>query len=286
MQGTRADIIRQVCARIEHIYTEPNERRNIALMAASTAEGVSLSKYLIEPTEQVDIPSLEAMVQHLAEGRPIQYIIGTTEFCGLEFTVKEGVLIPRPETEELVSWAIEKSEEFDRAKILDMCTGSGCIAISLARRVNNARVTAIELSSEALTIARQNNKTLNTNVDFIEADVLGNLAVLGESKFDIIISNPPYIPRSEQAAMRINVTQYEPSMALFVEDEKPLLFYEAIATHALQRLHQGGYLLFEVHEDYATATAEMLHTKGFYEIELRKDFRDKPRMICCRLNQK
>lgn len=286
MQGTRADIIRQICDRIEHIYTEPNERRNIALLVASTAEGASLNKYLIEPTEPVDIPALEAMVRKLAEGQPVQYVIGSTEFCGLEFTVREGVLIPRPETEELVCWAIEKARELTRAEILDLCTGSGCIAISLARRINNARVTAIELSAKALDIARQNNKTLNTNVDFIEADVLGDLAVLGESKFDIIISNPPYIPRSEQAAMRINVTQYEPAMALFVEDEKPLLFYESIAAHALQRLRKGGYLLFEVHEDYATATAEMLRTRGFDNIELRKDFRDKPRMICCRLNRK
>lgn len=286
MQGTRADIIRQICAQIEHIYTEPNERRNIALLVASTAEGVSHNRYLIEPNESINIPTLETIVAELAEGRPVQYVMGTTEFCGLEFAVKEGVLIPRPETEELVCWAIERAEEFDNAEVLDLCTGSGCIAISIARRVNTASITAIDLSTEALEIARQNNKTLNANVNFIEADVLGDMTALGEREFDIIISNPPYIPYAEEQLMRVNVTQYEPKMALFVEDDKPLLFYEAIATHALHRLRRGGYLLFEVHENYAAATAKMLQEQGFDDVIVRNDFRAKPRMICCRLNRK
>jgi release factor glutamine methyltransferase len=282
MKAPRKDIVEYICSRIAHIYDEPNERRNIAQYTVAAAEGVDLAKVLIWYDEEVDIPNIEDITEELSEGRPLQYIIGKTEFCGLDFAVREGVLIPRPETEQLVEWAIKRAKRYAHARILDLCTGSGCIAISLAHAFPQATVTAIDLSSDALAVARENCTSLNVNVELLKDDALGDLPTLGEREFDVIVSNPPYIPRSEQSRMRVNVTQYEPEMALFVDDKNPLLFYEAIACYAKKHLRKGGSLLFEVHESYATATVEMLQAKGFDHISLRKDFLDKPRMICCR----
>lgn len=282
MKAPRKDIVEYICSRIAHIYDEPNERRNIAQYTVAAAEGVDLAKVLIWYDEEVDIPNIEDITEELSEGRPLQYIIGKTEFCGLDFAVREGVLIPRPETEQLVEWAIKRAKKYAQPRILDLCTGSGCIAISLAHALPQATVTAIDLSSDALAVARENCTSLNVDVELLKDDVLGELPTLGEREFDVIVSNPPYIPRSEQSRMRVNVTQYEPEMALFVDDQNPLLFYEAIACFAKKHLRKGGSLLFEVHESYATATVEMLQAKGFDHISLRKDFLDKPRMICCR----
>lgn len=286
MKARRNDIVNYICSRIEHIYDEPNERRNIAQYTVAAAEGVDLAKVLIWYDEEVDLPNIEHITDELSQGRPLQYIIGKTEFCGLDFAVREGVLIPRPETEELVEWAIKRAKRYAHARILDLCTGSGCIAISLANALPQATVTAIDLSSDALAIARENCTSLNTSVELLENDVLGELHSLTDREFDVIVSNPPYIPRSEQAMMRVNVTRYEPEMALFVDDSTPLLFYEAIARHAKTLLRRGGSLLFEVHESYATATAEMLQAMGFEKVILRKDFLGKPRMICCQRSQR
>lgn len=286
MKAPRKDIVEYICSRIAHIYDEPNERRNIAQYTVAAAEGVDLAKVLIWYDEEVDIPNIEDITEELSEGRPLQYIIGKTEFCGLDFAVREGVLIPRPETEQLVEWAIKRAKRHAQPRILDLCTGSGCIAISLAHALPQATVTAIDLSSDALTVARENCTSLNVDVELLKDDVLGELPTLGEREFDVIVSNPPYIPRSEQSRMRVNVTQYEPEMALFVDDNNPLLFYEAIACYAKKHLRKGGSLLFEVHESYATATAEMLQAMGFEKVILRKDFLGKPRMICCQRSQR
>lgn len=286
MRGRRADIIRAICTRIEHLYADLNEQRNIALWVASHIEGVAFGRYLAEPAEEVDLPGLDEKIEQLACGRPVQYVVGQTEFCGRSFAVSEGVLIPRPETEELTEWARQQASHYPKARILDLCTGSGCIAITLAKDVADASVTAIDLSAEALDIARENNKRHGVSVELMQADVLGELAVLGERKFDVIISNPPYIPRSERQQMRINVTEHEPAMALYVDDEHPLIFYEAIADHARRLLGNGGSLLFEVHENYAAHVADMLRERGFSHVTIRNDFRAKPRMICSLLNQR
>ena len=210
----------------------------------------------------------------------MQYIIGKTEFCGEEFTVREGVLIPRPETEELVMWAREEAKEFPSPRILDLCTGSGCIAIALKKLIPAATVTAIDLSAEALAIAQENATKLGAKVGFLADDVLKGVPQLGNEQFDIIVSNPPYIPISEREAMHINVTNFEPSMALFVDDNDPLIFYREIARIAKSRLSDRGALLFEIHELLADETLQMLQKEGF-EAELRHDFLNKPRMICC-----
>ena len=278
MRATRAEIVSHLAACIEHLYSRQEQLR-IARMVAAALSGESEMKFLIDPNEIIDI-ELGNVAEQLSAGRPVQYIIGKTEFCGEEFTVREGVLIPRPETEELVMWAREVSKEFPSPRILDLCTGSGCIAIALKKLIPAATVTAIDLSAEALSIAQENATKLGADVRFLADDVLQGVPQLGDKQFDIIVSNPPYIPISEREAMHINVTNFEPSMALFVEDSDPLIFYREIARIAKSRLSDRGALLFEIHELLADETLQMLHSEGF-EAELRHDFLNKPRMICC-----
>lgn len=280
MRASRAEIIGYLADCIRSLYDE-NECRHIARMVASALSHEAESKYIIEPNEIIEIEGIEKCAEELASGRPVQYVIGKAEFCGYDFTVREGVLIPRPETEELVMWAIEKAEDIQNPHILDVCTGSGCIAIALKKRIPTASLTAIELSDEALTIARENSEQLQAEVEFLKDDALRGMPSVGGRKFDIVVSNPPYIPQTEIAAMRINVTQYEPHMALFVADDDPLIFYREIARTSRALLSPRGRLLFEIHETLAEQTIAMLATEGYTNIELRKDFRDKPRMICC-----
>ena len=278
MRATRAEIVSHLAACIEHLYSRQEQLR-IARMVAAALSGESEMKFLIDPNEIIDI-ELGDVAEQLSAGRPVQYIIGKTEFCGEEFTVREGVLIPRPETEELVMWAREVSKEFPSPRILDLCTGSGCIAIALKKLIPAATVTAIDLSAEALKIAQENTTKLGADVRFLADDVLKGVPQLGNEQFDIIVSNPPYIPISEREAMHINVTNFEPAMALFVEDSDPLIFYREIARIAKSRLSDRGALLFEIHELLADETLQMLQKEGF-EAELRHDFLNKPRMICC-----
>lgn len=280
MKTSRAEILRHISQHIEHLYSE-QERMHIARMVAASLSKEPESRYLIERDEVVDIPSLESKVDELAKGRPVQYVIGHQEFCGLDIEVGEGVLIPRPETEELVAWATEKASEFSQTRILDICTGSGCIALALAQQIKDAKVTAIDISEEALAIARRNEERLQCGVEFLQDDALAHLPNLTNREFDIVVSNPPYIPISERESMHINVTGYEPEIALFVDDDDPLIFYREIARSAKELLSPKGYLLFEVHETLAQETAEMLHNQGYCQIELRHDCFDKPRMICC-----
>lgn len=280
MKTSRAEILRYISQHIEHLYSE-KERMHIARMVAASLSKEPESRYLIERDEVVDIPSLESKVDELAKGRPVQYVIGHQEFCGLDIEVGEGVLIPRPETEELVAWAAEKASEFNQTRILDICTGSGCIALALAHQIKDAKVTAIDISEEALAIARHNEERLQCGVEFMQDDALAHLPKLANREFDIVVSNPPYIPISERESMHINVTGYEPEIALFVDDDDPLIFYREIARSAKELLSPKGYLLFEVHETLAQETAEMLHNLGYCQIELRHDCFDKPRMICC-----
>ena len=280
MKTSRAEILRHLSQHIEHLYSE-QERMHIARMVAASLSKEPESRYLIERDEVVDIPSLESKVEELAKERPVQYVIGHQEFCGLDIEVGEGVLIPRPETEELVAWATEKASAFNQTRILDVCTGSGCIALALAQQIKDAKVTAIDISEEALAIARRNEERLQCGVEFMQDDALAHLPNLTNREFDIVVSNPPYIPISERESMHINVTGYEPEIALFVDDNDPLIFYREIARSAKELLRPKGYLLFEVHETLAQETAEMLHNQGYCQIELRHDCFNKPRMICC-----
>ena len=220
----------------------------------------------------------EAMAAQLAAGRPVQYVVGHTEFYGHRFTVREGVLIPRPETEELVSWVVH--DERRAHALLDVGTGSGCIAVTLARLIPESRITAVDISEKALSIARENARRLDAKVDFRQGDALGELFPGQREQFDLIVSNPPYIPRSEKASIRVNVTGYEPAEALFVEDGDPLIFYRAIARNARRLLRPGGRLYFEIHENFADETFRMLTREGFPDTAVRRDLNDKNRMTC------
>lgn len=284
MKTTRAEILRYISQRIEHLY-DKHESKHIARMLAAALSNENESKFLIESDQIVDIPSLESAVEELSKGRPIQYVIGHKEFCGIDIKVKEGVLIPRPETEELVEWALEKASGFEQPEILDVCTGSGCIALALAHRIKKAKVTAVDISEQALSIARDNEHRLQCGVEFLRDDALAQLPLMANRKFDIVVSNPPYIPASERETMHINVVDYEPEIALFVEDSDPLIFYREIARAAKRLLREGGYLLFELHQSLAEQSAQMLSQEGYGAIELRHDCYDKPRMICCQPNR-
>lgn len=285
MRATRAEILRFISQQIEHLYDQ-RERMNIARMVAAALSGENEMKYLIEGAEVVEIPQLESKVKELAQGRPVQYVIGHSEFCGLDIEVREGVLIPRPETEELVAWVIEKAADIEHPRILDVCTGSGCIALALAARVGKASVVAVDISDEALTIARCNAERLQLGVEFIKDDALAHLPNIADRKFDIVVSNPPYIPISERESMHVNVVNFEPDIALFVADDDPLIFYREIAVTAKRILADNGYLLFEIHQPLAQQTVDMLRELGYDAVELRNDCFDKPRMICSQLSRK
>lgn len=242
---------------------------------------------------------LVAAAQRVAAGEPLQYVIGYTRFCGLEIGVAPGVLIPRPETEELVGWAVEllerqaadeaeKGDFIERKRtlrLLDVCTGSGCIALALKAQFPEAKVEAWDVSPEALTMARGNARRLRLAVDFIEKNALSEGEkddFIEENAFDMLVSNPPYVCQREAASMEPHVLDHEPALALFVPDDDPLLFYRAIARRAVRLLQPGGWLLFEVNRRFADETAELLRGLGFAEVEVRADQFGAPRMVAGR----
>ncbi|NLP56671.1 peptide chain release factor N(5)-glutamine methyltransferase [Lutibacter sp. B1] len=211
---------------------------------------------------------------------PIQYILGETEFFGLKLKVNNKVLIPRPETEELIEWVLKNSKlktQNSKLNILDIGTGSGCIAISLAKNLPNAEVYAIDISSEAIKIAQKNAKINKVSVNFIETDIL-KIEEL-QYTFDIIVSNPPYVRELEKEKMHQNVLANEPHLALFVENNNPLLFYDKIADLAKSYLTKNGNLYFEINQYLGKETVDLLKLKGFNTIELKKDLFDVDRMI-------
>ncbi len=233
--------------------------------------------------------SIEEIIEDIKSARPMQYIIGECDFCDFRLKVREGCLIPRPESEELIRWVMEESGQSDHigTKILDVGTGSGALAIALQRVLKNCSVTALDISDDALSIATQNIANLAPNITLIKGDALAgveNYLDLDDDgvKFDIIVSNPPYIPRREIVDMRANVVDHEPHIALFVPDNDPLIFYRRIAQSALKILKDNGTLYFEVHENLARDTAQMLHDVGYAQTEIRRDINDKERMVCGR----
>jgi len=238
---------------------------------------LTYSKKVMEPI----LTALEDLKKEI----PIQYILGETAFFGLPFKVNSHVLIPRPETEELVDWIlnIEKSESINNGlKILDIGTGSGCIAVSLAKNLIHAQVYALDVSHDALEVAKRNATLNNVSVEFIEADIL-NLETWNTAfknlKFDIIVSNPPYVRELEKAQMKSNVVNNEPHIALFVENEDPLIFYKAITKYAVDNLTTKGYLFFEINEYLGKPMTQLLKSFNFNGIELKQDIFKKDRMI-------
>ena len=226
-----------------------------------------------------DFEFLQNALLKLKNQIPIQYITGETAFYGLMFKVDKNVLIPRPETEELVEWILQNHKNSKSLKILDVGTGSGCIAISLAKNLPNATVSAIDISVEALNVAKNNAAMNQVTVDFIQADIL-TIEKLS-TNFDIIVSNPPYVRELEKARMQQNVLSNEPHLALFVKDENPLLFYDKIAELAKNHLTENGVLYFEINQYLGMETVDLLKSKGFKNIELKKDIYGVDRMVKC-----
>lgn len=224
-----------------------------------------------------DLDVLYEMSRRLQNQEPIQYIIGKETFCGMPFVVNRHVLIPRPETQDLVEWIIGEVQQTNPCRLLDMGTGSGCIAISLAKKLPHVQVEAWDISGEALQVARQNALNNQVKVDFHQQDILS--ASPGIAEWNVIVSNPPYITNKEKAEMEANVLNWEPHTALFVPDHDPLLFYRKIAQLGMSMLVDGGALYFEINRAYGTETIAMLQALGYENIIIRKDRFNNERMI-------
>lgn len=218
---------------------------------------------------------LNKIFGRLTEGEPVQYVLGRAEFSDRWFNVRPGVLIPRPETEELCAWITADSKASASPKVLDIGTGSGCIAITLQLDMPESKVTAWDISADALDVARENAQQLGANVNFVKLDALN---AKPEGEWDVIVSNPPYICEKEKKDMAVNVLEHEPHTALFVPDADPLLFYRAITRLAVQTLSKGGRLYFEINPIYADDTCRMMRAEGMTAVELRSDMYGKQRM--------
>lgn len=263
------------------------EARSLTWLSISFVCKLERAKYLSIRQEEINSDDTEQLFkihEKLIQGIPLQYILGETEFYDLIVKVNPSVLIPRPETEELVDWALITSRiingETEVLKLLDIGTGSGCIAISIKKYIPLADITAIDISEAALIIARQNADLNQVEINFIQDDIFKptNLELIN-SKYDLILSNPPYVTEAEKDQMLDNVLNHEPHIALFVPDNNPLVFYRAIADFALNHLKINGFLFLELNEKFGKETINLLKEKGFKEIELRQDMGGKDRMI-------
>ena len=280
---TVKDVFAQYKVGLVGVY-EPQETDAITALVLSDLLDKSNAQLKAFPETEINLSlndRLENILSELKTGRPVQYILGHTEFYGLPFNVNPAVLIPRPETEELVQWIIQtvNSSTNPLNTILDIGTGSGCISISLKKNLPGVKLFAIDISSDALQTAKANAGLNNVDVNFIEADILDFGSQIELPNFDIIISNPPYVTQADKLQMHQNVNGFEPHTALFVPEDDPLLFYNAIGDFACERLNPGGQLFFEINESLGKETVELLEAKGFKDIELRQDMSGRDRMI-------
>ena len=266
-----------ICEELSQCYSI-DEIAALTRIIATELLGVSQMTYFLKDDISLTAEQqalLDNAIERLRKQEPIQYILGYSDFCGLRFKVTPATLIPRPETSELVEWIA--SEAIGKESILDIGTGSGCIAVSLSHKVPQSKITAWDISNDALAVAAENSKANGQAVTFEQVDILAYESS-GE-QFDIIVSNPPYIKENEKEAMHSNVLDWEPHTALFVPDSDPLLFYCAIAKKGLTLLKPGGRLYFEINRAHGKETMEMLAALGYTHIELRKDFAENERMI-------
>lgn len=262
------------------------EAKAITRYLLEVGYGLSMTDILCGAAEQLPPDEMGENLRRLLKGEPVQYVVGKAEFGGRTFKVTPDVLIPRPETYELCQWVVEEKREERREErdfsVLDIGTGSGCIAITLALDIPDAQVEAWDISEGALSIARQNVEDLHAHVDFKQVNVLSSLPKQGGPEWVFIISNPPYICKKEAASMEQHVLDHEPHQALFVPDEDPLVFYKAIGQYACYALANHGCLFFEINPLYATEITKMLDEMGFFEIETRKDQFGKVRFVRAR----
>ncbi len=229
--------------------------------------------------DQSDLLRFHWALEDLKQSRPIQHIIGYTDFCGCRIAVSPDVLIPRPETEEIVNWILHTIHyPLSTIHLLDLCTGSGCIAIALKKAFPKADVTAVDISPAAIEIARRNAENNGADIHFVQADILDPSFLLSPSSFHLIVSNPPYVMEKERAKMQRNVLDYDPALALFVPDDDPLRFYHAIGIIAQKHLDKEGLLAVEINETLSEETCALMREQGFIPT-IHNDFRGKPRWI-------
>lgn len=268
---------RELWRTLEPLYGN-GEARAIIDYVLDVCFGLSKADIMCGAVEEMTAEKtaeLNKIFNRLTEGEPVQYVLGRAEFSGRWFNVRPGVLIPRPETEELCAWITADSKASGSPKVLDIGTGSGCIAITLQLDMPESKVTAWDISADALDVARENAQQLGANVNFVKLDALN---AKPEGEWDVIVSNPPYICEKEKKDMAVNVLEHEPHTALFVPDADPLLFYRAITRLAVQTLSKGGRLYFEINPIYADDTCRMMRAEGMTAVELRSDMYGKQRM--------
>lgn len=245
---------------------------------------IDLSQNKFSRLSESELLKYNFVVKDLKNNKPIQYILGYTWFYDLKIIVSDVVLIPRPETELLVQWLLTDIPSNSNLTIIDMCCGSGCIGLAVKNNLKNVTVSCVDVSESALEITKKNAVNLNLAINALQIDVLSNeiLSNFAPNSLDIIVSNPPYVKQSEKKLMQANVLNFEPHLALFVNDDNALLFYDKIAEHAKILLKPDGLLFFEINEALASGVIDLLTIKGFTNIELRKDLQQKDRMIKCK----
>lgn len=279
-----AEFIRESVPALEKLYPSP-EARGLVLMLCEERLGVRSYTHIVEPLFEIpepELPGLKADMSRLAAGEPIQYVLGYTEFCGRKFKVGPSVLIPRPETGQLVDESLKLLAAMGRpAKVLDLCTGSGCIAWSVALGAPGVSVTATDISEPALALARSQFKDVSSGAnapEFVCSDLLGGCREIC-GRFDLLLSNPPYVMEKEKAAMRCNVLEHEPGIALFVPDDDPLLFYRALASVSLRLLDSSGTGIVEINEALGPETAAVFEAAGYRKTEILRDIFGKDRFV-------
>ena len=276
------DIRKYYCDQLCSIY-DKEEASAMILILFDHYFKIDRVKMALEPNlrlSESEMLTFHFAVKDLLKNKPLQYIIGETEFCDLKFKVNENVLIPRPETSELVHLIVNRQQSTDNSQltILDIGTGSGCIAISLAKQLPQSQVHALDISEKALCVTKENANINNVDITFIHDDIL-SLRNKIETKFDIIVSNPPYVRDLEKAEMRDNVLNWEPHNALFVSDDDPLIFYRNILEFAKTHLKENGEVWFEINEYLGKETKDLCCEMGFSNVNIYKDFREKERFL-------
>ncbi|WP_304233327.1 peptide chain release factor N(5)-glutamine methyltransferase [Jiulongibacter sediminis] len=264
---------------LQDLYIEDeSERKSVAFLLLEDGFGISKMDIILNKSVMIDELLLEEYVERINRQEPIQQIVGFTYFASRKFKVDKNVLIPRPETEELIS--IIKSLQLDQPAILDIGTGSGCLAISLALELINSEVWALDISEGALKVAMENAKSLKASVKFLHEDILKEKSTeVNLKRFDLIVSNPPYIRNLEKSQMKANVIDYEPHLALFVENDNPLIFYKRIADLGIEQLNKDGLILAEINSYLGEETRQLFEKKGYEQVEILKDFYGKDRFV-------
>jgi release factor glutamine methyltransferase len=278
---TIADLRVQFSNELEHLFSA-NELKLILKTSITKRFELTDTDYLLLrdlEIEAADRLYFESIIGRLKKNEPFQYVIGSTEFYGLEMLCDGRALIPRPETEELVDWIAQTVKGQNNLYIADICSGSGCIALALKSVNESFIIDALELSDEALDLLEENISFTGLSVSQLKFDALSDQYISLEKEYAVVVSNPPYIPQEDEQRMEQNVLSYEPHMALFVEDKDPFIFYERIASNCIGLLEDNGWLFFEIHEDFASMISDVLEEQGFVNIELRKDLQGKERMI-------